>query len=192
VVNNGDGTVTYTPTSPTFEGSDSFTYTVTDGAGATDQATVTVNVTGQITPVFSVAGVTDFNGSSGDVINLASTPGGHHFASYVEGGKLKVRFQDEDSSASFEFANLQAGQEYEVAAVFDASGVEFYVDGNLIAQSALVMDWSLNNQFLQVGGLGWGSGDGAANFLGSDGGCRNLRYCFGSKRDPDTRINVFI
>lgn len=37
---NGDGTLTYTP-GPAFRGSDSFTYTVTDGA-ATDMATVVV------------------------------------------------------------------------------------------------------------------------------------------------------
>ena len=38
-----DGAVTYTP-DPDFHGSDSFTYTVGDGSGLTDQATVTVTV----------------------------------------------------------------------------------------------------------------------------------------------------
>ena len=42
VVNNGNGSVTYTP-SPGFFGSDSFTYTVTDG-GLTDTATVNITV----------------------------------------------------------------------------------------------------------------------------------------------------
>ena len=40
---NGDGTVTYTP-NPDFNGSDSFNYTISDGAGGTDTATVTVTV----------------------------------------------------------------------------------------------------------------------------------------------------
>jgi LPXTG-motif cell wall-anchored protein len=44
VVDNGDGTVTYTP-DPDFSGTDTFTYTITDGNGGTDTATVTVTVT---------------------------------------------------------------------------------------------------------------------------------------------------
>ena len=43
VVNNGDGTVTYTPNAD-FNGADSYTYTVTSG-GVTETATVTVTVT---------------------------------------------------------------------------------------------------------------------------------------------------
>ena len=43
VVNNGDGTFTYTPDAE-YIGSDSFTYTVTDGSGATDTATVDLTV----------------------------------------------------------------------------------------------------------------------------------------------------
>ena len=41
VVNNGDGTVTYTPI-PNYNGDESFTYTVSDGNGETDTATVMV------------------------------------------------------------------------------------------------------------------------------------------------------
>ncbi|MEM9498243.1 MAG: Ig-like domain-containing protein [Pseudomonadota bacterium] len=43
VVNNGDGTVTYTPDED-FNGLDSFTYTISDGNGGSDMATVTVSV----------------------------------------------------------------------------------------------------------------------------------------------------
>ncbi len=43
VVDNGDGTFTYTPNNG-FKGSDSFTYTVDDGNGGTDTATVNVTV----------------------------------------------------------------------------------------------------------------------------------------------------
>ena len=43
VVNNGDGTFTYTPPAG-FDGSDSFSYTVSDGNGATDQGTVMITV----------------------------------------------------------------------------------------------------------------------------------------------------
>lgn len=41
-VNNGDGTVTYTPDCPVVSGSDTFTYTIDDGNGGTDTALVTV------------------------------------------------------------------------------------------------------------------------------------------------------
>ena len=44
VVDNGDGTVTYTP-DPNWNGVDTFSYTVSDGRGGTDTATVTVTVT---------------------------------------------------------------------------------------------------------------------------------------------------
>ncbi|MCU7906143.1 MAG: autotransporter domain-containing protein [Candidatus Thiodiazotropha sp. (ex Epidulcina cf. delphinae)] len=44
-VNNGDGTITYTPNTG-FEGTDSFAYTIIDASGATDTATVTVSVGG--------------------------------------------------------------------------------------------------------------------------------------------------
>ncbi|MBI2709271.1 MAG: tandem-95 repeat protein [Actinobacteria bacterium] len=40
---NGDGTITYTPDAG-FSGTDSFTYTLSDGAGSTDTATVSVTV----------------------------------------------------------------------------------------------------------------------------------------------------
>ena len=43
VVNNGDGTITYTP-DPGFIGTDSFTYTITDFNNGIDTATVTVKV----------------------------------------------------------------------------------------------------------------------------------------------------
>lgn len=41
-VNNGDGTVTYTPDCPVVIGTDTFTYTISDGNGGMDTATVTV------------------------------------------------------------------------------------------------------------------------------------------------------
>jgi len=44
VIDNGDGTLTYTP-DLNFNGSDSFSYTVGDGNGGFDTATVTVDVT---------------------------------------------------------------------------------------------------------------------------------------------------
>jgi len=45
VLDNGDGTLTYTPVADWF-GADTFSYTVSDGHGGTDTATVTITVTG--------------------------------------------------------------------------------------------------------------------------------------------------
>jgi hypothetical protein len=45
---NGDGTITYTPT-PGYVGPDSFTYTISDGQGGRDTATVRITVTPAIT-----------------------------------------------------------------------------------------------------------------------------------------------
>ncbi len=50
VVDNGDGTVSYTP-DVAFVGTDTFTYTVSDGNGGTDTATVSVVVNDVIGPV---------------------------------------------------------------------------------------------------------------------------------------------
>lgn len=47
VVDNGDGTMTYTPNA-NFVGTDTFTYTVCDGNGGCDTATVTVDITGGV------------------------------------------------------------------------------------------------------------------------------------------------
>ena len=56
---NADGTETYTP-APGFFGVDVFVYTITDGKGATDSATVTVNVkvTDEESPTILISGVT--------------------------------------------------------------------------------------------------------------------------------------
>ncbi|MEM7545403.1 MAG: tandem-95 repeat protein [Pseudomonadota bacterium] len=201
VVDNGDGTITYTPDAG-FLGSDSFEYTVSDGAGPTDTATVSVDVTDEPVvpePVFELAGVTTFNGSNGNVVNVAPTAdleiaegtiafsfiddnpgtrqglvtkdasgfvgGGNHLAAYIEGGDLNVRFQDGVNSEVFVFENLVAGQEYEVAATFGAGGVALFVDGALVDQQAgFIMNWETNQEFLQVGGLGWASATGASDF----------------------------
>ncbi|HVX03006.1 MAG TPA: Ig-like domain-containing protein [Nitrososphaera sp.] len=43
---NSDGTITYTPDPSIFDANDTFTYTISDGHGLTDNATVTVDVRG--------------------------------------------------------------------------------------------------------------------------------------------------
>jgi Bacterial Ig domain/Concanavalin A-like lectin/glucanases superfamily len=92
------------------------------------------------------------------------TGGGNHFAAYVEQNQLKVRFQDGSSELSFS-QPISPNVEYEVAAVFGANGVALYVDGDLVdSDEDFVMSWGNNQEYLQIGGLGWGSPTGGASF----------------------------
>jgi hypothetical protein len=71
VVNNGDGTITYTPNAA-FLGIDTFQYTLTDSGGAvSNTATVTVTVldTSKTPPVDKDDDIFDFGGSSGCTIS---------------------------------------------------------------------------------------------------------------------------
>jgi hypothetical protein len=61
VVDNGDGTVTYTP-NLSFTGSDSFTYTADDGQGGSDTGTVTVSVD---TGIMGTSGDDTLSGTNG-------------------------------------------------------------------------------------------------------------------------------
>ncbi len=91
--------------------------------------------------------------------------GGNHFAAYIDQGDLEVRFQDGADSQVFHFNDLVADQEYEVAAVFGGDGVKLYVDGTLVGEDTnFIMSWENNNEFLQIGGLGWGSDTGGDTF----------------------------
>ncbi|MCP4382099.1 MAG: LamG domain-containing protein, partial [Hyphomicrobiales bacterium] len=92
--------------------------------------------------------------------------GGNHFAIYVENGSLVARFQDGSASTILSQAGLVAGQEYEVAATFGANGVELYVDGAPVASvDDHIMSWTGNQEYLQIGGLGWASQTGQDGFV---------------------------
>ena len=193
---NPDNTVSYT-SGVGFTGTDSFTYTIDDGNGGTDTATVSISTFP--TPVFDLPGDQTFSGSTGDVINLPPAAnlevaeatiafaftansvnstqglftkdatgfagGGNHLAIYIENGTLTARFQDGTTSTFLTFGGLAAGQEYEVAATFGANGIQLYVDGVLVGSDAgHIMTWTGNQEFLQVGGLGWGSQTGQDTF----------------------------
>ncbi|RDD62279.1 Ig-like domain-containing protein [Ferruginivarius sediminum] len=76
VVENADGTLTYTANSG-FSGSDSFTYTISDGTGRTDTATVSIDVTepagGDSSAVLEETGLT-FDGSKRSAVVLDHDP----------------------------------------------------------------------------------------------------------------------
>ncbi|MAM61271.1 MAG: hypothetical protein CMH11_07250, partial [Maritimibacter sp.] len=83
VVDNGDGTFTYTADAG-YTGMDSFTYTIQDDKGATDTATVTVNVTQQgvntVDAVNDMASTTAGTEVTIDVLANDSDPEGDSYA----------------------------------------------------------------------------------------------------------------
>ena len=93
IVNNGDGTVTYSANAG-FEGSDTFTYTIGDGA-ETSQATVTVDVTTFPTPIFDMPAATLFNGSNAGVLELPHDP-----IYEIPEGTVNFAFTPTDTSGS--------------------------------------------------------------------------------------------
>lgn len=106
------------------------------------------------------------NGRSGLISKDAYgySGGGNHFAAWIENGVLKVRFQDGQDSSVFELGNIKANTDYDVTAYFENGEVGVYVNGTLIGTSVLTMDWTQNEEYLQVGGLGWASDTGDDSF----------------------------
>ena len=86
--------------------------------------------------------------------------GGDHFSAWIKNGKLNVRFQDDDSDATFVVRGIKAGREYDLLAYFDDDEVGLYLDGKLIGSQQMDYDWEANHEYLQVGGLGWSSASG--------------------------------
>ena len=80
---NADGTVTYSPNAD-FTGADSFVYTVSDGNGGTDTATVTVNVGSSGQVIFGTEGDDRLRGTSGD--DIIDPLGGLRDEMWGEGG----------------------------------------------------------------------------------------------------------
>ncbi|MCH8992068.1 MAG: tandem-95 repeat protein, partial [Acidobacteria bacterium] len=73
VVNNGNGTITYTP-NLNYNGADSFTYTISDGSGGSDTATVSVTVdsVNDAPVVDDQTFAVDENSNSGTVVGVVA------------------------------------------------------------------------------------------------------------------------
>ncbi|MCB1887925.1 MAG: tandem-95 repeat protein, partial [Rhodocyclaceae bacterium] len=125
VVLNPDGTVTFTPTA-NFNGTASFVYTVSDGNGGTDTATVTLTVDPdndppvvvggsaeglEDTPVqiaWDAFGVTDIDSPlAGMSIQIASPPSDGQLQAFTGGNWTAVTIGQEISQSEIEAGNLR-------------------------------------------------------------------------------------
>lgn len=109
---NEDQTVTYAP-DPGFMGEDSFWYTVTDGRGGTDTATVSVSI--------SAASTASIHGW---VADAATGSGAHGVSVKLEKAKNRKRWRTlgtaaTDTQGYYEFSGLDAGR-YRVTPLADA------------------------------------------------------------------------
>jgi Ca2+-binding RTX toxin-like protein len=131
VVNNGDGTITYTPNAD-FRGGDRFTYTISDGRGGSDTATVDLAVepspslsVGQSRPTFhgGLSWQSDHNDAENAVLEFDGTDDYLNLDGLKTGGTMTV-------SA---LVKLDRFSEHYMP-IFDfgwgGSRIQFYVDKN--------------------------------------------------------------
>ena len=83
--------------------------------------------------------------------------GGNHISAMLNKDKLVFRFQDEDQDEQFTVSKIKAGKDYDVQAWFGDGEVGLAVNGKSIGTRLFDIDLSLNQQNLQIGGLGWSS-----------------------------------
>jgi VCBS repeat-containing protein len=107
VTNNGNN-VTYTP-ALNFTGSDSFTYTISDGHDGTDTATVTITVTGTVVQGLATIGITIDTGPTASIFIWDNTIGA--WATDEDTG-LPVNGENHVSSGSSHTISVAGGHSY--------------------------------------------------------------------------------
>ncbi|MCR8726854.1 LamG-like jellyroll fold domain-containing protein, partial [Frigidibacter sp. ROC022] len=90
--------------------------------------------------------------------------GGNHFTSYIDNGKLVVRFQDGASDKTFTIDGIKANVDYDLQISFDGGTVSAMLDGQVFGQAAFDTSWMDNHEYLQVGANGWASKSGESGF----------------------------
>ena len=121
LVNNGDGTVTYTPDA-NYNGSDSFTYTVSDGNGGESTATVNLNVAAvndaptMVTAAFSVAE----DAANGTVVGqvAASDVDGDTLTYSITGGNADGVFEIDSATGQIKIAD-NSNLDFETTTAYD-------------------------------------------------------------------------
>ncbi|WOJ95024.1 retention module-containing protein [Congregibacter variabilis] len=111
VTDNGDGTLKYTPNA-NYNGPDSFTYTISDGEGGSDTATVNLTVTPDNDPPVSV-GLSPVSSEDAEVVSV----------------DVGSNFSDVDSTLTYSASGLPAG-----LSIDPATGVIFGTIDNSASQ----------------------------------------------------------
>ena len=139
VVNNGDGTVTYTPAA-NYNGADTFTYTASDGNGGTDVVTVnvTVNAVNDVPigsddtitvseDIISVSGnlLANDTDADSDTLSIMSVTNGGHGTVYNNG----------DGTISYEPDDNYFGSDSFIYIVSDGNGSTDIVTVNVIVEA---------------------------------------------------------
>ncbi|WP_434055988.1 MAG: right-handed parallel beta-helix repeat-containing protein [Roseibium sp.] len=108
----------------------------------------------------------DLNGRQGLFSKDANqfSGGGNHIAVWLEGSVLYARFQSDSEEAKFSLGNIKTGQLYAVELQFGDNGVAAYVNGTLIGSKDLNINFEDNNEYAQIGGLGWSSNAGSSAY----------------------------
>jgi len=89
--------------------------------------------------------------------------GGNHFTSYIDDGKLVVRFQDGQTSKVFK-VNVEADTAYDLQISFGDGVVTAMLNGSVFGSANFETSWETNLEHLQVGANGWASDSGKAGF----------------------------
>jgi hypothetical protein len=87
-----------------------------------------------------------------------------HYAAYIEKGKLLVRFQEGAESEVFSYGGIKTGTDYSVRSSFGQGKVEVWVNNESLGSRNFDMSWVHNDEYLQIGGNGWGSVSGQPGF----------------------------
>ncbi|MFO7901276.1 MAG: Ig-like domain-containing protein, partial [Pirellulaceae bacterium] len=115
VIDNEDGTFTYTPDENYNNDSgtpDSFTYTMTDGLGNTDSATVTITVEAENDPPTAAANTVTTNEDEAYVFSASD----FNFSDVDEGDSLsQVRITSLETAGSLEFDGAGVSEDQEIA-----------------------------------------------------------------------------
>lgn len=178
VVNNGNGTFTYTPPAE-FSGEDSFTYTIVDSKGASDTATVTIRVidsqgviavddlvnANQNAGVLIINNLLDNDIVSGSNVRIVTTSLTSDFGGFLEiRSDTEVAYQAPNGfsgtdkftysiSDGLSFSTASVTVSINTAAIAVGDSAYTYTGVTLITDNVLTNDIDFNGDVLSVAGL---------------------------------------
>lgn len=91
---------------------------------------------------------------------------GDHFGVWLENGTLKIKFGDESREEILSVAGVKAKTDYSFVASFDDDHARAWLNGKLVGEVAIDMDWRNNHETLMIGA------DNSASAKGTTGAAR--------------------